>query len=507
MKCKRFVASLLCCVVLSLALLPQNSYASTTSSGTNNPIDWMLDVSELLEGGFMIPVSKIFSLPYVAWDYVQNITVGRYKTWLQNNYPDMYEFIFGDGEDKAKATVHGGGGYSRLSDKINNSDSIDIPPEVATTIVQYVQYEISQEPLGYVQAYVRSRKNLNASQFYTYQGNANFIQLLKDNPNCYVFCSTPNSLNNTANSNTYIVVVDKAKYPVNFIGSVVGGSFNSVNLEHEWVTISQFPENTDGIDIYMMRNQSGIIGQKAKTYREAATNAGYDSNYKPSMSNIKNTTGFYSSQSAVNVLTTNEKDELVYVFTTLNAYKNYNSGQPQLYYLTDKGVNTPTWSVTDGTINTGQMTNVGNVYNNIVNNTQNGMTADEVQKLIESILDKFLKDKTGNGNGSGGGGSSDGSDFDLGFLGTIGNLIGSLITGIGNLVTGIIKGIVDTVLSLIDMVTGEDGIINKLTELFDTNLGDFLTSIFDWLPSEIVILWTSGIIIALLFGILRIIRG
>lgn len=506
MKCKRFAVFLLSLVLcLSVILQPINGYCNTvTESGSNNLVDWVMDFDELIENDFFIPLSKIYSLPFVVWDYSYNITLGRYITWLQTNHPDLYDFIFGDGEEKAQVTVHGGGGYSRLSDKINNSESIDVPDEVATTLVQYVQYEITQEPLGYVQAYVRSRSNLNVSQFYTYQGYANFVQLLKDNPHSYVFTNTPNGLSQTDSSNTYIVVVDRSKYDVNFIGTVNSGVFSSVNLEHNW-TMVDLPQNTDGVDIYMMRNMSGRIGEKSKTFAGAASNAGYNSSYTPYMGNIKNTTGFYlSSSTATNVFTTNEKDELVYVFNTLNSYKNYNSGQPQPYYLTDQGMNTPSWTVTDGVINTGQMSNVGNVYNNIVNNTQNGMTADEVQKLIESILDKFLKDKTGNGSG---GATSDGSDFDLGFLGTIGRLIGSLITGIGDLLSGIIGGIVDTVLSLIDMITGENGIISKLTNLFDTNIGGFLTSIFDWLPPEIVTLWSAGIILGVLFGILRIIRG
>ncbi len=506
MKCKRFAVLLLSLVLcLSVILQPIKGYCNTvTESGSNSPLyDWVMDFDELIENEFFIPLSKIYSLPFVVWDYSYNITLGRYMTWLETNHPDLYEFIFGDGEDKAQVIVHGGGGYSRLSDKINNSESIEVPQEVATSLVQYVQYEITQEPLGYVQAYIRSRSNLDVSQFYTYQGYANFVQLLKNNPNCYVFTCTPNGLSNNTGSNTYIAVINRSLYDVNFIGTVTSGIFNSVNLEHNWSMVT-IPQNTEGVDLYMMRNSTGIIGGKAQTFSQAAANAGYNSSFTPIFTPVKNTTGFYVGTSGSNVFTTNEKDELVYVFNTLNSYKNYNSGQPQPYYLTDQGINTPSWSVSDGVINTGQMSNVGNVYNNIVNNTQTGLTADEVQKLIETILDKFLKDKTGGGSD---GGTSDGSDFDLGFLGTIGRLIGSLITGIGDLLSGIIGGIVDTVMSLIDMITGEDGIINKLTNLFDTNIGGFLTSIFDWLPSEIVTLWSAGIILGVLFGILRIIRG
>ena len=116
---------------------------------------------------------------------------------------------------------------------------------------------------------------------------------------------------------------------------------------------------------------------------------------------------------------------------------------------------------------------------------------------------------SGQGGGSGGSGGSS-SDFDLGFLGVLGSLIGSLITGIGNLLTGIAEGIVN-------VIVGSDGnggiigmlrnLISNITDLVDSDFNGFLTDIFSWLPVEIVTLFTGVIVFGLFFGILKIIRG
>ena len=187
----------------------------------------------------------------------------------------------------------------------------------------------------------------------------------------------------------------------------------------------------------------------------------YGSDYvmnSTSIALITNNTGY-------SVFSNSPYNEAVYVFDNINAYKNYNAGSPQAYYLLgDPNYTAPytdIWTPSDLNL-------AGTYYNSIVNNVSTGDTPQQIQDTTKEVLTGVTS----------GGSSSDDNDFDLGFLGTI---------------SKVIKAVTGAIVPVKDLIT--------------SSISEFISDVFGWLPQEIVVLWVSGIIFAVLFGILKLIRG
>lgn len=388
-------------------------------------------------------------------------TFSDFIDWMLTNHPDV------DLDDETYDVQQTPDG-----DFIVNND-------VKNYLNDYMIYEVQQNPLGYSQAYINGWGLISPDRFANekqYKALQDYIKA-QDQP-CFV-----RTFGNF--QQTICVAPLSFEYDLGFVGDVSGRVFTNVKAYDGWSEF--FPVKED----FKFVNADGSVTDMG--YVDGGFRNGYI--YNGNMSNPVSP-GYY-------VISNDSNKELVYVYKTLTDLKRYNSGYPQRYYLTEDGLN-GIYNPDLGNLNVQNINYYGSnyEYNQIINNIYPGMSPDDVLKLVTEIL---KQNGGGSGGGSGGGGSD--TDVDLGFLGTIGTLIGKLINGIGQLLTGIIGGIVDTIMSLIDMITGENGIISKLTDLFDTNVGGFLTSIFDWLPPEIVTLWSAGIILGILFGILRIIRG
>lgn len=111
---------------------------------------------------------------------------------------------------------------------------------------------------------------------------------------------------------------------------------------------------------------------------------------------------------------------------------------------------------------------------------------------------------TGGGSGGGSGGSgNDGPTFDLGFLGTIGNLIGSLISGIGNLITGILQGIVNAFNSILEFLTDT---IQDVGQNLPEQFFAFIGAMFDWLPEPMLNAFKALFLMMLFLGIFNLIK-
>lgn len=379
----------------------------------------------------------------------------------------------------------------------NTVTGFSLSPTMADALQLTVNNYVTSHPLSYKECYISSYNYINTSQFNNYNAYKSVQEIIKNN-NGYTFFITPNGLGTNSQNNTYIVTVDVSKYPVNFIGTETSGIFNNnVCLEHNWSTISSLPQNTDGIDIYMLRNQTGYIGASAKTYSQAATNAGYSSTYVPSNAlTLLNTNSFYTAN-RVNVFTNKSSNELIYLFANINAYKNYNSGSPQPYYLgSDFGTHKTNYTVSN-------FPNSNNsYYNQVINNVQSGWSASDVLTLVDKIIN------SSSSNSSGGSGSSD-DTLDLGFLGKIGSVIGKIITALGGLITGILEGISNALI-------GEDGtggilglvknVLTSLTELISEDFGEFINGLFSFMPSEIRTVLVAGFTISIFLGVLKLIR-
>ena len=471
----RFLALLLSVVILGISSV--GSYASTTTeSGSSSNDDWQMTAYRFLELAFT-GYAKEISAPFVIWNTLTDpyanapASFENFQTWEHEHGLDipLNEYF-------VKGTH--GGGHSRDSQKINNSTEIDVPDEVAQEVLTYIQVCVNSNPLSYSQCYIPSYKFLNPSYFPNYNMYKAAADFIKQSDG---YCVINGPRTNGVYNKLYITVVPRSGLDLGFVGTTTLGSFTNVHLYVNWLEFTN--NNLRGYYTNKIINTNGTVSNG-----EFVT---------PSNASLKNTSTPDSSTFICN--TNYDKDELVYVFDTLNAYKNYNSGLPQPYYLTPTGSQNSDWLVSNGIVNTGSMLNSGNYYSYIIDNSQPGMSPDEVYKLIQLLLDKIGDGTIGNGGGSSGSDSS-------GLWESIGNAIGNLIEGIVSVIAKAIEALTNAIDGVLDLLLGENGIISKLTGMVSGTFNSFLSSVFSWLPQEIVTLFTATLVFGIFFAIFKIIR-
>lgn len=473
---------LLLCLCLVFTTFSMPTLAST-ASGSNDT--WSMSAETFLYYAFN-GFAKQISAPYVVYNTFADMGYDGFRLWCENgNHWTTIE----DGT----VVGHGGAGYSRDSDKIDNAENIEVPLDIKNLVLNYVQYNVTQNPLTYTQCYIPSYNFLNTSTFPTFQMYTAVKEYIKSQDG-YTFIS--NIVVSYGNVSTvHLVTIPRNVASLGWVGTTNQGIFTSVYPYIDWQQITSNLVDTRGFKKVAI-NTAGTI---------TTSNAGLSNNISYKNTNVSGT----SISTGYPVFTNHDKNELVYVFNTLNAYKNYNSGTPQPYYITSTGANTGTWTASQGgVINTGTMNNSGNYYSQVTNGVSSNWTPDQIIQLVDTIV---------NSSGSNGGGSSSGgnSDNPFGFLGRLGELIGQLVGGVGDLLTGIVDGVVSIFLGQEDENGVRNGglfgtirdLLTQVSSIFDANIGQFISDVFGWLPSEIITLWTAGIFIAILFGILRIIRG
>ena len=184
------------------------------------------------------------------------------------------------------------------------------------------------------------------------------------------------------------------------------------------------------------------------------------------------------------------------VFKNLESFKADSVGT-QTYYITNdysKGATYNTTKTIDNstlqnTISYETVQNFNQQYYDEHNTTANYET-------INNYITNYYETINNNG-GSGGGGSGGGSDDSGGgifdWLGSVGEILGSLIKGLGEIVVGLLDGISSVITSFIDTLP------TQVNNLFGT--------LFDWLPPEIRSLIVLSITLSLIWGIIKLIRG
>lgn len=180
------------------------------------------------------------------------------------------------------------------------------------------------------------------------------------------------------------------------------------------------------------------------------------------------------------------------VFNSLESLKADSVGA-QSYYITNdysKGAtynttNTIDNSTIQNTISYDTLQNFNQQYYDEHNTTANYET-------INNYITNYYETINNNGGGSGGGSDdSGGGIFD--WLGSVGDILGSLIKGLGEIVVGLLDGIATVITSFIDTLP------TQVNNLFGT--------LFDWLPPEIRSLIVLSITLSLIWGIIKLIRG
>lgn len=466
------IGTILLTILLTLTM-PLNVLASTTSSGAVTIQEqWANNVYNNFQT--LLQDSLKVSIPKSEADEIWNNYIDHaYSIWnlnendLQSHYGHFRNYV---------------GSQFEMEKNADNTYNYNMSQDAQTFIQDSFNTYVSENDLGYTQCYLYSYSMVNVQQFPTYALYSTFKEWASKQDG-YILTNAWIGSGTTQGIRCYVI---PKRSGVDFVGTTSQGSFTNVQMYIDWTARNTPWQNVTGSKIVQIAN-NGTISE--------FSGAGQDAN------TLGNTSSFNSGVSGRMTIFTNlPKNEMVYVFKTLNALKAYNSGSPQPYYtatgytglVVPNGVNVP---------------NTNGSYESIVNNIQSGWTAQEVLALVDRIMSQ------NGGSGSGSGDSS--SDNPFGFLGRIGELLSQLVTGVGELLTGLVDGVVNVFLGAEDENGERHGglfgtikdLISQLSTIFSTDISQFVSDIFGWLPSEIITLWTAGIMIAILFGILRIIRG
>lgn len=150
---------------------------------------------------------------------------------------------------------------------------------------------------------------------------------------------------------------------------------------------------------------------------------------------------------------------------------------------------------------------VSQTYTTTTNNIDNSITYGDVQNYVNNyyvennsypttnIVYQYITNYVPSGNGGSGGDNGGGNSNIWDFLGTIGDVLGGLIEGVGNVLSGILATLSD----VIDMFIGENGLPNVISQL----ISYFLPFLPDWIPTLI----GFSVVLALILGIIKLIRG
>ena len=480
MKCQRmkkyFYIGLSAFMSLYLSLCSCiGSYASTDSGASNT-----MSASNWLQRYWDTGSRWICDKYVVGSDAIYG-TFADFLSWSINEYGEEWM------DDKEVTIIQ----------NLGEQEQYVVPDDVQEVVQEYVQYNITQNPLGYTECYIASYNFLDTSwlgNFGTYQS---IKQAIKNSGGYGLICAGGNV---AYNNYCYLITIPKETFELGFYGTTLSGGFNNVQLEHSWNTLSSIPIGSYGIKLYQFQPNSSNFTQ-VNSWSE--TNA----RREISCTGVKNNSSYTQANGYTSywtILTNTEKNELVYVFSTLNALKSYSAGSPQPYYLTSEGLASNDWSANSGICNSGTMNNSGNYYSTVTNGVGTNWTPDQILALV---------DKVTSANG-GSGGSSD-SDKDTSKMwDRIGNAIGNLIDGIITVFTTIIEKLSDALLSIIHLLTGytddngvvHEGLFTRLTSLVNTGFSNFISSIFSWLPEEIVTLLSATLVFGIFFGIFKMLR-
>lgn len=485
MKCMKSLRSRLClrvlplflsCIVFLSSTIGIRAEEITPTPGAYNGT-WTMNTEDFLELFWDSAVREMAKMYIVGSDAIFG-EFQHFLTWLEGD-PN-----YGVLEQYPNTVIHSpvpptGNTYQ----DIDNSTSVDIPVPVQNTILQFIQYQVAENPLGYDECYITSYNFMTASVFPTYQMYATTKEYIKNHDGYAFFVTWDISYGNVSACHIMTLPHD---LNLGWIGTTNQGIFTNVHPYIDW-------------QILTGSNLNNYVSSKVKITANGdiqTSNAGIANNISFSNANGLSASG---SPSYYMVYSSFDKNELVYVFDTLNSYKNYNAGLPQDYYLTSEGLDHTNWTVSgSGSINTGSMTNSGNYYNSVVNEVGTGWTPEQILQLVDMIT---------NNGGSGGSGSGGSGSDNTGLWKGIGEAIGSLITGIATIVSEVAGALSNAILSIINIFVGEDGLFAKLTDLINVGFQNFLSGVFSWMPPEIVTLFTATLIFGIFFAIWKMLRG
>ena len=194
----------------------------------------------------------------------------------------------------------------------------------------------------------------------------------------------------------------------------------------------------------------------------------------------------------------------VYTSTTYNNLKTDNSVDNSVHISdNDLTIDSNNVATTSNTFTTYNSTSVTNITNNVTNN--NGISPEQMQELIDSIvkmnaINSGSSSGTGaSSSGTGASGTSSGSTSgSSGGVTAIVDAIGKLLDVIAMIAGKVVSAFADFIASILKSLDSFTGLTTGFT--------NFLTSIFGFIPPDIMAIITTGITISILISVIKLLR-
>lgn len=392
-------------------------------------------------------------------------TTQEHQTNILNR---MYDIL----EDGGYSGSRSGQGLESSGDvTINTNGDVLLSVDLQNALRESVQTEIDNS--GY--KYVYSFSGADWLDFFDNQdAYHSFLTVLESNSDYLCYVSTENY---NSRPPQYIAVLDNGfewLYDSYNVGA--GTPYYQCDWFDNWETTT-FTDSI--IKNYQYDSSSGTYVEVNNSNR-SGTGLPWFRAYNVSQ-------GLYPSGANSRIITSLNRTQVI-MYMTYNDMRLGSEGLQSYYVGNDfstSEVNT-TQTLTDSMLNSSiSYSDISNYVNSYYVNNQSYPTTENVYNYINNY--------NGSGGDNGNGSNDDNNIWD--FLDGIGEFIGNLIRSLGNVLSGILSLLTD----VIDMFIGENGLPNIV--------GQLIQYFLPFLPIEIVQLIEFSLLLAIILGVIRLIRG
>lgn len=476
---KANIIKIIVCVILACVLLAGNivmSYAQETEVTNPYNLEYWTDAEESEYWEDLFP---LFVLDQIGLISTHDLLESAY-----DNFVDIVDGLSVDANISYDDWI-GAHFYLNPKDGVNTEEQLPndltvsyytVDETMVNVVNQAVQETLAENPLPYVDIVIPSYKMLDVSSAWNNKGQYDTVKEFMSQGDGYYIGYNNNYQNKV--SKTFLIYVPNVN--IGLIGQTTGGIISSgFGISYNWNFIQSYNtlKSIPNVNQYEILANGTITGNTVQQIGNIST--------------TKNITKLPDTNSPYAIFTSSDTNQHVFLFTSNDAYKRYNSGSPQPYYYGSEGLQYPSGNVSSSSVNT---SSVADAYNQVTNNITSGMSGQEVINLVDTILNHYNSSSGGSGgSGSGGGHVIDFSSISA-LLASIGNLIGSLITGLAEGLTNIVNAINNVITSIRENLT--QGIIFE-----------WLTELIAWLPVEIRTLVIALFTLTVIFACIKLVKG
>lgn len=463
--------------------------------------DYSVALSFCNKKGLTIKPSSVSDVFSGLWDYLvtNSNSGGNYKVYKGENVVGIaLNDISG-----CQLTNHGGSGGSY------GNNIVEVPSDIANLIYVFVQNKVAIEKPDYIQVPVISEHSFTGLPQRSSYINVN-NKILNDYDNigfCFKFTSNEYFIADN-HYVRYFYVFDALSDGKFFESSDVSVydsyvNFYGLNQAKNYVTIDDWVSNDFNGNFY-------LNAYDANKSLIALSNKRYNYDYSSSSITLANT---YNENSFPYSVSTNyggtvpiSNNGPLTVYRSLNTPNQIENNTYAPNYRISK-----TWNNYDSTsssnntnITVNQIDNSSSTNETVYNESNTEINNETVENnysynidnsstIINNIVNNYYDTPSDGGDSGDGGGDSDSPIWD-----TLLQAIVDFFRKIGELIAALIAGILSALNSVLDAIA-------NITTNFD-GINNFLSSIFGFLPDEIVSVILLGVSMAVLISLIKLLR-